>query len=96
MQIGIGNPDDRDQAYVNEAVQLTLHYVFQELNLYRLTVFAADDDPLGIQLLQKHGFVEEVRRRQAIHRDGKVCDSLLLGLLREEWLAQQGNLNDHN
>ena len=96
LQIGIGNPEDRDQEYVAEALKLALNFAFRELNLYRLSVFAAADDPMGVQLLQKHGFVEEVRRRQALQRAGDVSDSLLFGLLQADWLAQQGNNDDRN
>jgi RimJ/RimL family protein N-acetyltransferase len=39
----------------------------------------------AVRFLERAGFVVEVRRRQAIHRDGKRWDALKLGLLREEW-----------
>lgn len=90
LQIAIGKPEERDQAYASEALQLVLRFAFQELNLYRLSAYGMEDDPVGIELLQKAGFVEEVRRRKALQRNGSICDLLLLGLLREEWIAQQG------
>lgn len=90
IQIATGNPNERDQAYALEALQLVLRYAFRELNLYRLSAFAAEDDPAGIDLYKKAGFIEEVRRRKAIQRDGQIFDQLLLGLLREEWIAHQG------
>jgi RimJ/RimL family protein N-acetyltransferase len=39
-------------------------------------------------LFQKFGFVEEVRRRQAVERDGRTWDLLTFGQLRSEWEAQ--------
>jgi RimJ/RimL family protein N-acetyltransferase len=39
----------------------------------------------AIGLLRKFGFVEEVRRRKAILRDGQEFDLLAFGLLRSEW-----------
>jgi len=90
IQIAIGNPDERDQPYAREALNLVLRYAFQELNLFRLSAFGMEDDPTGIDLLQAAGFVEEVRRRQTVQRNGNTCDLLLLGLLQEEWSAQQG------
>ena len=89
IQIAIGNPEERDQAYVTEALQLVLRFAFQELNLYRLSAFAAEDDPAGIELLQKAGFIEEVRRRKTIQRNAQTCDLLLMGLLSEEWRAKK-------
>jgi RimJ/RimL family protein N-acetyltransferase len=91
IQIAIGNPEERGQAYASEALGLALRFAFQELNLYRLSAFAAEDDPAGIELLQKAGFTEEVRRRKAIQRDGQTCDSLLMGLLRDEWIVAAQN-----
>ena len=41
-----------------------------------------------IVLLKKFGFVEEVRRRQAVERDGRRWDMLVFGLLRDEWQNQ--------
>jgi len=84
IQIAIGNPDERDQPYAHEALQLVLQYAFRELNLYRLSAFAGEDDPVGIDLLKSAGFIEEGRRRQAIRRNGKTCDLLLMGLLNDE------------
>jgi len=89
IQIAIGNPLEQDQAYAIEALDLVLHFAFQELNLYRLSAFAADDDPAGIQLLSKAGFIEEVRRRRTIQRNGKTYDQLMMGLLSEEWRARK-------
>lgn len=89
IQIAIGNPKERDRAYVTEALQLVLRFAFQELNLYRLSAFAAEDDPAGIELLKKAGFIEEVRRRKTIQRNAQTCDLLLMGLLSEEWRARK-------
>ena len=90
IQIALGNSAERDQPYAREALQLVLQYAFQELNLHRLSAFAMEDDPAGLELLQSVGFIEEVRRRQAIQRSGHICDLLLMGLLREEWITHQG------
>ena len=89
IQIGIGNPDERDQPYASEALQLVLRFAFRELNLYRLSALAAEDDPAGIELLQNAGFSIEVRRRKSIQRNGQICDQLLMGLLQEEWISNK-------
>jgi RimJ/RimL family protein N-acetyltransferase len=38
----------------------------------------------ALRFLEKHGFVEEVRNREALFRDGRRWDALTLGLLRTE------------
>jgi RimJ/RimL family protein N-acetyltransferase len=40
-------------------------------------------------LFAKAGFVEEVRRREALQRDGRYWDAIHLGLLRDEWEARE-------
>jgi RimJ/RimL family protein N-acetyltransferase len=39
----------------------------------------------ALRLFQKFGFMEEVRRRQALDRDGRRWDLLIFGQLRTEW-----------
>jgi len=88
LQLAIGDPADRRQGYASEAMRLILRYAFSEINLYRLTAYAAEDNEAAIGLLRKFGFVEEVRRRKAIQRDGYTCDLLHFGLLSTEWKQQ--------
>ncbi len=85
LALGIGDAADRRQGYGSDALRLLLHYCFAELNLYRLSVQMPEYNQAALGLFQKFGFVEEVRRRQAIHRDGRRWDMLHLGLLQEEW-----------
>ena len=90
LSLGIGDAADRWHGYGSEALRLLLHYCFSELNLYRLTATMPEYNTAALGLFQKFGFVEEVRRRQAIHRDGRRWDLLHLGLLREEWSETAG------
>ena len=85
LRLGIGDPDDRRKGYGSDALQLLLRYAFDELNLYRLGAQVGEYNPVALQLFQRAGFVEEVRRRQALNRDGRRWDLIHLGLLRAEW-----------
>jgi RimJ/RimL family protein N-acetyltransferase len=85
LQIGMGKPGDRGRGYGTDALKLILNYGFNELNLFRLNANTFEYNERGIHFLEKAGFVVEVRRRQAIHRDGRRWDSVILGLLREDW-----------
>ena len=59
-----------------------------ELNLYRVTAVVPAYNEGAIRLFQKFGFMEEVRRRKAIHRDGEFWDLVSFGLLNAEWREQ--------
>ncbi len=81
LAIGIGDPADRRQGYGADALRLILRYAFDELNLHRLSVSVPEYNQAALRFFEQAGFVPEVRRRQAIHRDGRRWDLLMLGLL---------------
>lgn len=86
--IFIGDKSYWGKGYGTEAMRLILYLAFQELNLQRieLGVFVFNDR--AIKSYKKLGFVEEGRRRRAIYRDGKFNDSILMSILREEYLER--------
>jgi RimJ/RimL family protein N-acetyltransferase len=85
LRIGIGDRNDRSQGYGTEVLHMVLRYAFDELNLYRLAAETAEYNTAALRFLERAGFVVEVRRRQAVQRDGQRWDLLMLGLLRGEW-----------
>lgn len=85
LRLGIGVPDDRCKGYGREALSMLLRYAFGELNLYRVGAILPEYNEAAQALFRKFGFVEEVRRREAIQRDGRRWDILHFGLLAEEW-----------
>lgn len=85
VQIGLGDQNDRGQGYGTEVLRMLLRYAFDELNLYRLAATTVEYNTGAIRFFERAGFVVEVRRRQAVQRDGKRWDAVLLGLLRDEW-----------
>jgi RimJ/RimL family protein N-acetyltransferase len=58
------------------------------LNLFRVSATVQGYNEAGSVLMKKFGFVEEVRRRQALDRDGRRWDMLIFGLLNDEWRKQ--------
>ncbi len=88
IRLSIGQPDDRGKGYGSEALRMLLRYAFDELNLHRIGVDTFEYNTGALRFLERNGFVVEVRRRQAIHRDGRRWDALMLGMLREEWAAR--------
>jgi RimJ/RimL family protein N-acetyltransferase len=91
IRMGIGDAEARGHGYGSEALRLILRYAFAELNLYRISIAIPEYNAVALHIAQKAGFVEEVRRRQGINRDGKRWDLLNLGILRQEWEARHGS-----
>ena len=89
LDMGIGDRADRRRGYGSEALDLLLHFAFDELNLHRLSAWPSADNLPFIQMAEKAGFEEEGRRREAAFHDGRYWDIVLLGLLRTKWEQKQ-------
>lgn len=88
IELAVGSPKDRRKGYGAQAAQMLLRFAFAELNLFRVTARVPEYNEAAIALLKKFGFTEEVRRRQAVDRDGRRWDLLVFGLLKDEWADQ--------
>ena len=85
IRLGIGAPEDRRKGYGREVLGLLLNYAFSELNLHRLTAVIPEYNLPALALFRSFGFIEEVRRRQAVERDCRFWDLLNYGLFAGEW-----------
>ena len=88
LQLAIGDRDDRGKGYGTEALRLIMRYAFDELNLHRLSAETFEYNAGALRFLERAGFRVEVRRRQAIQRENRRWDVLMLGLLSDEWARQ--------
>lgn len=85
IRLGIGAAEDRQKGYGGETLSLLLRYAFDELNLYRVSAPVAEYNLPAQALFKGFGFIEEVRRRQALERDLRRWDMLQVALLADEW-----------
>jgi len=88
VHLGIGFAQDQRKGYGTQALSMLVRFAFAELNLFRLSARIPEYNQAALALFSKFGFVEEVRRRQALDRDGRRWDLIVLGLLNSEWQAQ--------
>ncbi len=70
-----------------DAQEVLLRFLFTELGLRVVRLWTHSANPAAVKLAKKSGFQVSGRQRQAIIRDGKLCDNLLIDLLREEYFA---------
>lgn len=87
--IMIGDKSIWGQGYGTETVGLILHHGFRTLNLNRVSLRVYADNARAIRAYEKAGFVLEGRMRQAVYKQGRYQDVLLMSVLRQEWDAQQ-------
>lgn len=88
VHLGIGSADDQRKGYGSQALSMLVRFAFAELNLFRLSARLPEYNEAAIALFSKFGFAEEVRRRQALDRDGRRWDLIVFGLLNSEWQNQ--------
>jgi len=87
LKLAVGDEAERNKGFGGDALQLVLRFAFNELNLYRLSAVVDEDNQPALRFFKRHGFMEEVRCRKALLRDGQTWDVVHLGILRDEWLA---------
>jgi diamine N-acetyltransferase len=82
----IGEKAYWNQGYGTEAVRLLLKHGFNTLNLNRIFLHVFENNPRAIRAYEKAGFVYEGRLRQSEFKDGRYVDTLVMSILKEEYL----------
>lgn len=77
-----------NQGYGTEAMRLLLRHGFETYNLNRIYLRVFETNPRAVRSYEKAGFTLEGRERQAMYKDGRYIDVLLMSILRGEWLEQ--------
>lgn len=88
FQVSLGEQAE-DRLYFSEALHMTLRYAFEELGLNHTVTRLGGHDEVHLADLQKAGMTLEVRQRQMHFRHGKLWDRWLVGMSRQDWLANQ-------
>jgi RimJ/RimL family protein N-acetyltransferase len=83
--LSIARSVQRRQGYGLDAALTLLRYAFEELDLCRITARIAEYNTGAMRVLEKAGFTQEGRERNALYCGGRRWDMLLYGLLREEF-----------
>lgn len=85
--ITVGDKSAWGQGYGTEATRIMVRYAFDTLNLNRVCLYVYDFNPRAIRVYEKAGFRVEGRLRQDVFREGRYADTVIMGILREEWAA---------
>ena len=81
-------PDFRGQGIGTKAFLALLEYFFQHRNFHRLYLMVLEDNVVALKLYKSAGFTEEGRYRQAIWRDGKFKNYIIMSILEDEYRGQ--------
>jgi RimJ/RimL family protein N-acetyltransferase len=85
LRIGLFRDEDFGKGYGTEALRLVLDYGFGTLNLHRIGLDVFDFNPRAIHVYEKLGFKREGVQRDALFYDGEFHDSIVMGILEDEW-----------
>jgi RimJ/RimL family protein N-acetyltransferase len=85
----IGDKTQWGKGHGTAALREVLRIGFQEMGLHRIHLQAFAGNARGIRCYEKCGFRHEGRMRQHRLKRGKWLDVVCMGILREEWEAQQ-------
>jgi RimJ/RimL family protein N-acetyltransferase len=83
--IFLGPREEWGQGHGTEATRLLLDYAFATLNLNRVWLQVYEYNERGLRAYEKVGFRREGVLRQDTFRDGRYWDTVVMGLLRQEW-----------
>lgn len=76
------------QGYMTEGLNRLVTYLFDDMYLHRIEAACIPNNMGSRRLLEKLGFREEGHVKQYLKINGKWCDHVLYGLLREDHKAQ--------
>jgi RimJ/RimL family protein N-acetyltransferase len=79
------HPNFRSQGFATEAYLKIIDYLFSTLGLHRLQLFTLETNTIAIGLYAKIGFKPEGYLREAIYREGRFVDLVVMGMLQFEW-----------
>lgn len=89
--IVIFNPNYWNKGLGSEAIQLIFDYGFSNLNLHSIELEVFSNNIRAQKSYKKCGFKQSGIRRQAIFFEGKYVDSILLDILKTEYIAKKSD-----
>jgi len=87
--IFIGEKSEWGKGYGTEATALITGYAFETLNMNRIWLHVYENNERGIRAYERVGFKREGVLRQHRYHEGRYWDTIVMGILREEWEARK-------
>ena len=84
--IFIGEKQYWNQGYGREATRLMLKHGFEDLNLNRIYLHVYETNPRAIKAYEAAGFQREGVLREAVYKNGRFINVILMSVLHSEWI----------
>jgi len=69
--------------YGSRIFELVVDYCFNQLNMHRLWLLVLSQNKIAKHIYEKHGFEVEGVQRQAIFRNGKYVDYIMMSRIND-------------
>lgn len=86
--IFIGDKEYWNKGYGTDAMKVLINFIFQQMNINKIKLVVYSFNERAIKCYEKCGFQKEGIHRQEAYKDGKYHDEIVMGLLKEEWMAR--------
>ena len=67
------------------AYNMFIDYLFNNIDLHKISLEVIETNGVAIHLYTKLGFVEEGRKREDVKKGGMYFDSIIMSILKKEW-----------
>lgn len=86
VRIGIDIvPTQRQKGLATEAYKLFLEYLFHHLSINRIWLLVVEYNKAAFSLYTKFGFKVEGKQREALFRNNKFNDYIMMSILKKEY-----------
>lgn len=86
--IFIGDKNYWGKGYGTEAMELLVAFIFNEMNLNRIELNVYSFNERAIKSYEKCGFKREGVLREALYKQGKYHDEVVMSILKSEYYAE--------
>ncbi|WP_169823167.1 GNAT family N-acetyltransferase [Anaerobacillus alkalilacustris] len=83
LYIYIGDESHWGKGLGTDAVKTLIRFIFEELNLHRVSLVVFSYNQRAINAYEKVGFVSEGIMRESLFKDGKYHDKILMALIND-------------
>ena len=73
------HPDHQKKHIAYHSLKVFIKYLHEDLNIHRIWLLVLKENKPAIKLYKKLGFIKEGTQSQAVFRDGKYHDYLMMG-----------------
>lgn len=82
----IGNKDYLRKGYGSDALRTLVAFIFSEMNINKIRLYVYSFNKQAIKCYERCGFKKEGVLRQEIYRNGRFHDTIVMGILRNEFI----------